>query len=285
MTSLLSVFLIGSRCQQSCKFHRPLTFLPELQLIGADDEDADFSVVDVKPSYYAKKANRVGSNTRVGSQSVRTKSSKNSVAYSGSRESKNSKSGKKTGSYATQPLSFVSSGILNAEMVELTTIESNETKETSHENKLVTTSVDYGAFEMHTTGFGSKMLAKMGYVEGGGLGKDGQGVAQPIEVFQRPKSLGLGADVPEPSSKPTNTKPKAKTVGRGPKSCGNSGKSAKKDSHKVGSFEKHTKGFGSKMMAKMGFVEGSGLGKDSQGIVNPLVAVRRPRSMGLGATN
>ncbi|EPS60366.1 hypothetical protein M569_14436, partial [Genlisea aurea] len=51
-----------------------------------------------------------------------------------------------------------------------------------------------GSFERHTTGFGSKMLAKMGYVGGRrGLGKDGQGISEPIEVSQRPKSLGLGA--------------------------------------------------------------------------------------------
>jgi G patch domain-containing protein 2 len=36
-------------------------------------------------------------------------------------------------------------------------------------------------------------------------------------------------------------------------------------------------------MVKMGFVPGSGLGKDDQGIATPLTAVRRPKSRGLGA--
>jgi G patch domain-containing protein 2 len=35
-------------------------------------------------------------------------------------------------------------------------------------------------------------------------------------------------------------------------------------SSKVGSFEMHTKGFGSKMMAKMVFIEGTLLGKDGR---------------------
>ncbi|WOL13519.1 hypothetical protein Cni_G22289 [Canna indica] len=48
-------------------------------------------------------------------------------------------------------------------------------------------------------------------------------------------------------------------------------------------FEKHTKGFGSKMIAKMGFIPGTGLGRDGQGIMNPLTAVKRPKSRGLGA--
>eukprot|EP00897_Mesotaenium_endlicherianum_P003649 jgi/Mesen1/3311/ME000191S02448 len=53
--------------------------------------------------------------------------------------------------------------------------------------------VAFGAFEAHTTGFGSRLMAKMGYVAGRGLGRGDQGIAAPIEAVIRPKSLGLGA--------------------------------------------------------------------------------------------
>ncbi len=48
-----------------------------------------------------------------------------------------------------------------------------------------------GAFEKHTKGFGAKMLAKFGF--SGRLGKNEQGITQPIEVVVRPTQLGLGA--------------------------------------------------------------------------------------------
>ncbi|KAL2613566.1 hypothetical protein R1flu_025258 [Riccia fluitans] len=58
-----------------------------------------------------------------------------------------------------------------------------------------TRSNEFACFEAHTTGFASKMMAKMGYVEGRGLGREKQGIAQPLEAVIRPKSLGLGARV------------------------------------------------------------------------------------------
>ena len=49
----------------------------------------------------------------------------------------------------------------------------------------------------------------------------------------------------------------------------------------VGSFEKHTRGIGSKLMSKMGY-ERKGLGKHAQGIVEPIMVEERPKYLGLG---
>lgn len=179
-------------------------------------------------------------------------------------------SGKKGSSSANKPLSFVSSGILPSDIVDNEINGNDNIKESSEIKDAASSKV--GAFEVHTKGFGSKMMAKMGFVEGQGLGKDSQGIAVPIEVIQRPKSLGLGMEFSDKT---------------GDEMTRNKSERTRKDKNHtvtvVGSFEKHTKGFGSKMMAKMGFIEGMGLGRDSQGMVNPLVAVRRPKLRGLGA--
>lgn len=52
----------------------------------------------------------------------------------------------------------------------------------------------FGGFEQHTTGFGSRMMAKMGFGGmGAGLGRGEQGIAEPIAAVPRAKKLGLGA--------------------------------------------------------------------------------------------
>lgn len=36
------------------------------------------------------------------------------------------------------------------------------------------------------------MLASLGYVKGQGLGRDGRGLAEPVDVTARPRNVGLG---------------------------------------------------------------------------------------------
>ena len=254
------------------------------KLMGVDDEDADFAVTDYTNNKSASGDRRLGKKNAKrndirlqGLQSAQNNSSKSS-ANRGSGKMKDKKGSRERGSYANQPVSFVSSGAIHSEAMQVTAVSSEETDGTFKKG-VITSSVNVGSFEAHTTGFGSKMMAKMGYTEGGGLGKNGQGMAQPIEVIQRPKSLGLGVEF---SSNPAEVAAAAEPSRSKSSRIGT--KPSRNKSSSIGVFEKHTKGFGSKMMAKMGFIEGMGLGRESQGITAPLGAVRLPKSRGLGAT-
>ena len=50
----------------------------------------------------------------------------------------------------------------------------------------------FGEFEKHTRGIGAKLLGQMGYQEGHGLGRNQQGIVDPLRPEMRPKHAGLG---------------------------------------------------------------------------------------------
>lgn len=51
---------------------------------------------------------------------------------------------------------------------------------------------NFGNWERSTKGIGSRLLEKMGWTKGMGLGKEKAGIAAPIDVKLRPKGAGLG---------------------------------------------------------------------------------------------
>lgn len=50
----------------------------------------------------------------------------------------------------------------------------------------------------------------------------------------------------------------------------------------LGGWEEHTRGIGSKLMARMGYITGTGLGKRCDGRINPVEAVVFPAGKSLG---
>ena len=67
---------------------------------------------------------------------------------------------------------------------------------------LIGTDDNMGRWESHTKGIGAKLLQKMGYEPGKGLGKNLQGIKAPIEAKPRPGSGAIGHYGPEHKHKP-----------------------------------------------------------------------------------
>jgi G patch domain-containing protein 2 len=101
--------------------------------------------------------------------------------------------------YANKPVSFTATGVMSEDGNPPTSSPSSFRAMPSSVSSLrvvaqtKVVSGEFALFEAHTKGFGSRMMAKMGYSEGCGLGRDKQGISQPLEAIKRPKSLGLGA--------------------------------------------------------------------------------------------
>ena len=72
------------------------------------------------------------------------------------------------------------------ELEDIDSVELQESLPTSSSQNL-----NFGGWEEHTNSFGSRMLFKMGYVSGKGLGPRGQGILDPIEADVIPKGVSL----------------------------------------------------------------------------------------------
>lgn len=71
--------------------------------------------------------------------------------------------------------------------------DENKVNENSKMNSFTTNSSKPSSSHVSSYGIGAKLLSKMGYVAGKGLGADGKGIVEPVQQKLRPQGAGLGA--------------------------------------------------------------------------------------------
>ncbi|MBN3311825.1 TFP11 protein, partial [Atractosteus spatula] len=86
-----------------------------------------------------------------------------------------------------------------------------------------------------------------------------------------------------PQAPPRESAPKRLQTGGNFKSSQRAFGSGTRGGQDLGTWEKHTRGIGQKLLQKMGYVPGKGLGKNAQGIVNPIEAKVRKGKGAVGA--
>uniref|UniRef100_H2YDR9 Tuftelin-interacting protein 11 n=1 Tax=Ciona savignyi TaxID=51511 RepID=H2YDR9_CIOSA len=112
--------------------------------------------------------------------------------------------------------------------------------------------------------------------------------SEPVNFISGGVKNGDGPSIPEDKMQEsekvfhTVNKSSKSSNGSGSYSLASKGKKEKVDSQ-FASFERHTKGIGMKLLTKMGYRHGRGLGKGNQGIINPVEAIKRNKKAGLGS--
>ncbi|KAI9558076.1 hypothetical protein GHT06_014829 [Daphnia sinensis] len=113
----------------------------------------------------------------------------------------------------TQPVGFVKGGVQQqlegGEILEINNnpVSSSTSAENAASESRTNPLGEFGEWEKHTKGIGAKLLLKMGYKPGYGLGKSLQGRSQPVEAKVRKGRAAIGSEELPPLQPPPRSIP------------------------------------------------------------------------------